>query len=194
VSKGGPGFVYNFEVGYQFGTFSVGRISAFGISSEIGYKSPQSRKLPSLRLRSDYVSGDKTKDDNLLGSFNAMYPNGGYFGMNPQVGPSNLMSIHPNLNWNPVQNFTFTMDVVFNWRQSIEDGVYGPNGSLRMPSYDSSERFIGTAYITTFTWNISHSLNYNLGVQYFETGAFINDVIPQHRDGFFVGTSLDLKF
>jgi len=190
----GIGFVYNFEAGYQFGTFGINRISSFGLSSEIGYKFDQVKKLPSLKLRSDYISGDKAKDDGVLGSFNALYPNGGYFGMNPQVGPSNLVSIHPNLNWNPIPHVTFTLDVLFSWRQSTEDGVYGPSGLFRLSSFDSSKRFIGTAYITTFTWNISDSLNYNLGIQYFETGSFINDIIPQHRDGFFVGSSMSFKF
>jgi len=190
----GGGFVYNFEAGYQLGEFGLGKISALGISSEIGYMFEHMEGSPTVKLRSDYISGDKTKGDGKLGTFNALYPNGGYFGMNPQVGPANLMSIHPNFTWNAGKKVTLTSEVVFNWRHSTEDGIYGPNGSFKISSSDSRKRYIGTAYITTFSWNMSDFLSYNVGVQYFETGPFINNIIPQHRDGFFVGSVIGLKF
>lgn len=192
--RNGAGFVYNFETGYQLGTFGLDKIRALALSSEIGYMFAYTKGLPVVKLRSDYISGDKTKGDGILGTFNALYPNGGYFGMNPQAGPANLMSIHPNLAWNPNKNVILTLDVVFNWRNSTEDGIYGPTGLFRLSSSDSRERYIGTAYMTTFSWHMNDFLNYNIGVQYFKTGSFINDVIPQHRDGFFVGTVLGFKF
>jgi hypothetical protein len=192
--KKGVGFVYNFETGYQFGTFGSGKISAIAISSEIGYVFENTKRLPALKLRSDYISGDKAKDDRKLGAFNAIYPNGGYFGMNPQAGPANLLSVHPNLTWNPFKNVTLTGEIVFNWRNSLQDGVYGPSGMLRLPSLNSEKRYIGTAYVTTFSWKINSFLRYSTGVQYFKTGGFINDVIPQHRDGFFVGSVLGCMF
>lgn len=192
--KSGVGFIYNFETGYQSGAFGSDRISALAISSEIGYVFEYSTGLPALKLRSDYISGDKHQDDGKLGTLNAMYPNGGYFGMNPQAGPANLISIHPNLTWNPAKNVTFTLDIVCNWRNSLNDGVYGPGGALRLSSYNSKERYIGTAYMTTFSWSINEFLTYNIGVQYFKTGSFIKDVISQPKDGFFIGSVLGFKF
>lgn len=192
--KKGVGFVYNFETGYQLGRFGSDKIGAFAVSSEIGYVFEYIKGLPAVRLRSDYISGDKTKDDGKLGTLNAMYPNGGYFGMNPQAGPANLKSVHPNLTWNPAKSVILTLGMVFNWRNSLQDGVYGPGGSLRLSSSDSKERYIGTAYMTTFSWKINDFLNYNIGVQYFKTGSFINDVVLQHKDGFFVGSVIGFKF
>lgn len=192
--RNGIGFVYNFEAGYQFGSFGSDNINGLALSSEIGYVFKHITGLPALKLKSDYISGDKNPNDGKLGTLNALYPNGGYFGMNPQAGPANLMSIHPNLNWNPAKNVTLTLDVVFNWRNSLNDGVYGPSGSLRLSSSSSKERYIGTAYMTTFSWDINDFLSYNIGVQYFKTGSFINDVIPTHKDGFFVGSVIGFKF
>lgn len=194
IWENGDGFIYNFELAYQLGKFGLGNINAFGISSEIGYLFRNVKGTPTVKLKNDYVSGDKMKGDGTLGTSNAMYPNGGYFGMNPQAGPANLISIHPNLAWNPANNITLTGAVVFNWRSSLQDGVYGPNGSLRLSSSDSKKRYIGTAYTTTFSWKINDYLSYSAGVQYFQTGSFINEVIPQHRDGFFVGSVLGYKF
>lgn len=192
--KNGVGFIYNLETGYQFGSFGSDNISALAISSEIGYVFKYITGLPALKLKSDYISGDKSRDDGKLGTFNAMYPNGGYFGMNPQAGPANLISIHPNFTWNPGINTTLTLEMVFNWRNSLEDGVYGPSGLLILSSSDSKKRYIGTAYMTTCSWNINHFISYNIGIQYFKTGNFINNVIPTHKDGFFVGSTLGIKF
>ena len=190
----GKGFVYNFEAIYQLGSFGLDNISAYAISSEVGYMFEFIKGMPTLKLRSDYISGDNSMGDGKLGTFNALYPNGGYFGMNPQIGPANLISAHPNLIWHPSKRVDLTMDVVLHWRQSTRDGVYGPSGALRLPSSNSNEKYVGTAYITTFSWNINNFLNYNLGVQYFQTGSFINDVLPSHKDGFFVGSVIRCKF
>jgi hypothetical protein len=41
------------------------------------------------------ISGDGRLNDGKLGTFNALYPKAGYFGFDPQVGPANLIDIHP---------------------------------------------------------------------------------------------------
>lgn len=191
--RSGSGLLYNFEAGYQLGKFGRDNIRAWGGSSEIGYRFDYMKGSPTVKLRSDFISGDDTKGDGKLGTFNALYPNGGYFGMKPQAGPANLLSVHPNLAWKPGKNVLISLDVVFNWRQSVQDGLYRPDGTFSMSSSGSAKRYIGTAYLTTVSWEINRFLNYNIGVQYFKTGDFINDVIPQHKDGFFIGSVLSFK-
>jgi hypothetical protein len=192
--KNGAGFVYNFEAMYQFGKFGSGNIRALGLSSEIGFLFGNLKGAPAIKLRNDIISGDKRKGDGRLGTPNGLYPNGGYFGMNPQVGPANLISVHPNFTWSPKNKVGLTMDVLFSWRYSTEDGIYGPSGSFRMSGPESDKRYTGTAYINTLSWNINPFLNYNIGVQYFKTGGFINEVIPQHQNGFFVGSVIGFIF
>lgn len=194
LSRNEGGFVYNFELIYQFGTFGVDKISAYGISSEIGYQFNHLKGSPTIKLKSDYISGDKNRDDGKLGTPNPLFPNGGYFGMNPQVGPANLIALHPNFAWNPYSKISLKLNVVLNWRQSTEDGIYRANGSLRLPSSDSDKRYIGTAFITTLSWNICDFLKYSLGVQYFKTGSFIKEVVPEHKNGFFIGSIVGIKF
>ncbi|HZG23456.1 MAG TPA: alginate export family protein [Chitinophagaceae bacterium] len=192
--KNGTGFIYNFEAMYQFGKFGSDNIRALGLSSEIGYLFGNIKGAPAIKLKNDIISGDKRKGDGRLGTPNGLYPNGGYFGMNPQVGPANLISVHPNFTWSTKTKVRLTMDVLFSWRYSTEDGIYGPSGSFRMSGSDSEKRYVGTAYITTLSWNINRFLNYNIGVQYFKTGSFINEAIPQHRNGFFVGSVIGFNF
>lgn len=194
ISRNWDGFIQNFEAGYQFGKFGSDRIGAWAVSSEVGYVFYNTKGSPTVKLRSDYISGDKAIGDGKLGTFNAMYPNGGYFGMNPQVGPANLISVHPNFAFNPGENIELTIDVVLNWRYSTDDGIYGPSGRFGISSSNSRERYVGTAYMSTLSLNINQFLTYSIGIQYFKTGRFLNDVIPQQKDGLFAGTALGFKF
>jgi len=190
----GNDLLYNFEIGYQLGKFGAADIRAWGGSMDIAYRFANLNGAPTVKLRSDLISGDDVKGDGKLGTFNALYPNGGYFGMNPQAGPANLLSIHPNLSWNPVGSVLLSLETVLSWRQSLQDGIYLPDGTPRLGSSNSDSRYIGTAYISTVSWQISKFLSYNAGVQYFKTGGFINDVIPQHKDGLFISSLLGFKF
>jgi len=190
----GNELLYNFEIGYQLGKFGAADIHAWGGSMDIAYRFANLNGAPTVKLRSDLISGDDVKGDGKLGTFNALYPNGGYFGMNPQAGPANLLSIHPNLSWNPVGSVLLSLETVLSWRQSLQDGIYLPDGTPRLGSSNSDSRYIGTAYISTVSWQISKFLSYNAGVQYFKTGGFINDVIPQHKDGLFISSLLGFKF
>ncbi|AZA85486.1 hypothetical protein EG349_01110 [Chryseobacterium shandongense] len=186
--------LYNFEIGYQTGSFEKGKIRAWGGSSELGYRFINLNGIPTVKLRGDFISGDQKKGDGELGTFSALYPNGGYFGMNPQAGPANLLSLHPTLSWKALKKLLLSTEVVLNWRQSEQDGIYRPDGSLSLSSSDSKKKYIGTAYIASLSFELNRFLNFNLGLQYFDTGNFINDVIPGHRDGFFATTVIGFKF
>jgi hypothetical protein len=190
----GNELLYNFEVGYQVGKFGVGDIRAWGGSIDIGYRLARIKGAPTVKLRSDLISGDRMKGDGKLGTFNALYPNGGYFGMNPQAGPANMLSIHPNLSWSPARGMLVAFETVFYFRQALHDGIYRPDGSLSLGSSNSDSRYIGAAYVSTVSWQISKFISYNAGLQYFKTGSFINDVVPQHTNGFFISSLLAIKF
>lgn len=190
----GTGFLYNLETSYQFGAFGSGKIRAWGGSADIGYRFGDLKGTPTVNLRSDLVSGDGRKGDGNLGTMNPMYPNGGYFGVIPQAGPANLMSLHPSLAWNPATKVNVSLGVVCNWRESQQDGIYRPSGIFNLSSSGSDKRYIGTSYMTMMTWNISPHLKYIFGAQYFDTGAYLDDIIAQPRDGFFLASLLAFKF
>lgn len=192
--KYGGGFIYNLEAAYQFGTFGSGNISAWTASADIGYLFENIKFKPSINLRNDYISGDKTKGDGNLQTFNPLYPKGGYFGFSPQIGPVNLIDIHPYATMDLLPELKMQIDMVFNWRYSLQDGVYRPSGSLNLPGSASNKRYIGTAYLANFTYSINKYISFVSGIQYFKTGAFINDIIPNSKDGVFINARLGFKF
>lgn len=192
--KYGGGFIYNLEAAYQFGTFDSGNINAWTGSIDIGYSFENVKFKPSINLRNDYISGDKKQGDGNLQTFNPLYPKGGYFGFSPQVGPVNLIDIHPYATLDLFSKLKMQLDVVFNWRYSLEDGVYRPSGILNVTGSSSRERYIGTAYLANFTYSVNKYISVVSGIQYFKTGAFINDIIPNYKDGVFFNARVGFKF
>ena len=192
--KYGGGFIYNLEWAYQFGSFGKGHISAWTASADIGYMFESIKGRPTINLRNDYISGDKKKGDGNLQTFNPIYPKGGYFGFNPQVGPVNLIDIHPYSTYSVNSHLTLSADVVFNWRYSLQDGVYRPGGNFNLPGSNSKKRYIGTAWLASAQYNFNKFISFNTGIQYFQTGSFIHDEIPDYRNGVFINARLTFKF
>lgn len=57
-------------------------------------------------LQADALSGDKGLPDT-LGTFNAMFPQGAYFGPKfALIGPANLLAVQPQFWFHPLQNVT----------------------------------------------------------------------------------------
>jgi hypothetical protein len=192
--KYGGGFIYNLEAAYQFGSFGPGDINAWTGSIDIGYSFENVKFTPTINLRNDYISGDRKEGDGSLQTFNPLYPKGGYFGFSPQVGPVNLIDIHPYATMDLLPQLKMQLDVVFNWRYSLQDGVYRPGGTLNLQGSSSEKRYIGTAYLANFTYSINKYISVVSGIQYFKTGAFIDDIIPNSKDGVFFNTRLGFKF
>jgi hypothetical protein len=192
--KYGGGFIYNLEAAYQFGSFGNGNIQAWTGSIDVGYSFENTTFKPTINLRNDYISGDKRAGDGNLQTFNPIYPKGGYFGFSPQVGPVNLIDVHPYGTLDLLPNLKFQADVVFNWRYSLNDGVYRPSGGFNLPGSSSGKRYIGTAYLANFSYGINKYTALVTGIQYFKTGDFINDIIPTSKNGLFFNIRLGFKF
>lgn len=192
--KYGGSFIYNFEGAYQFGSFNGGNISAWTASADIGYLFEKLKFRPSINLKNDYISGDRHAGDGKLQTFNPLYPKGGYFGFNPQIGPVNLIDLHPYISLTLLPNLVWQGDVVFNWRYSVQDGIYRPSGSLNLKGASSDKRYIGTAWLTSFVYNLNRFITLNTGLQYFKVGSFVYDIIPGAKNGVFINTRLTCKF
>lgn len=192
--KYGGGFIYNLEAAYQFGKFGSADIDAWTASIDIGYSFENTKFKPSINLRNDYISGDKKAGDGKLQTFNPIYPKGGYFGFSPQVGPVNLIDIHPYGTLDLLPQLKMQVDVVFNWRYSLNDGIYRPSGGFNLPGSESNKRYIGTAYLANFSYSVNKFISIVSGLQYFKAGEFINDSIPNSKNGLFFNFRLGFKF
>ncbi|WP_316800483.1 alginate export family protein [Pedobacter frigidisoli] len=192
--KSGSGFIYNLEAAYQLGRFGNGPINAWTMAIELGYIFDKSRLKPTINLRNDYISGDRKAGDGKLQTFNPLYPKGGYFGFNPLIGPSNLIDLHPYVTLNPTERLTVQADVVFNWRYSLNDGIYRPGGNFNTAGSPSGHRFIGNTYLLSADYKYNDHLSFSIGGQYFRVGDFIKDTVPMWDNSKFFNAQVSYKF
>ena len=169
------GWDYNFEALYQWGRFGRGHIRAWTAASDIGYTWNDVRFHPRVGLRADIASGDRDPSDADLETFNPLYPRGNYFNELANLGPRNFFDVHPFLTLEALQPLTLTADWNFYWRQSVEDGIYGPSGNLIRSPEGSDSRYIGSAISLTADWQLNRHLNLTTIYAHFFPGSFLRE-------------------
>lgn len=165
------------EAAYQFGDFGGGRIRAWTVATDVGYVLPGWPLRPAVGLKANVASGDGDPGDEALGTFNPLYPSGGYFG-GFGLAPLNLMALHPRLSVAPVEGVEASVDVVFFWRHRATDGLYEFPGLPLRASGAGAARYAGhqpTLALAWAPWPYAR-----LGVEYtwFPAGAYLEQAGP----------------
>jgi len=86
IAERNPGWDFDYEALWQFGTFSSANIKAWTVASETGYRFPNVSLKPRFSAKADISSGDDPRT-NTLGTFNPLFPKGNYFGVLATTGP-----------------------------------------------------------------------------------------------------------
>ena len=126
-------------------------------------------------MRADIASGDRDPGDADLETFNPLFPRGNYFNELANLGPRNFFDAHPFLTLEVLDPLTLTADWNFYWRQSVEDGIYGPSGNLIRSPEGSRSRYVGSAISLTADWQISRHLNWTTIYAHFFPGSFLRE-------------------
>ena len=184
---------YDFEGVYQFGKLENQTIRAWTISSNTAYQFKNMKFKPSIGLKTEVISGNKTYADETIETFNPLFPRGAYFGLAALIGPSNLIDFHPyvNLEINPKFSVAFDCDVF--WRYSKNDGIYAPNVQLIYSGENTAEKFIGTQLGAEINYQYSDRLSFKLEATWFQSGSFIKDV-GTGKDVLLGGFTTQFKF
>lgn len=169
---------FNMEGMVQFGTFAGGTIGAWSVATEVGRRFASLPLSPDVTLRANYVSGDGNLDDDHLGTFNAMFPKGKYFGELSPIGPYNLVNINPRAAFDLGNGMVAGLSTGFYWRASTADGIYDVPGHLVRSGRDGDARYIGTQIETTLDWQVTRSLSLSASASLFTAGAFIRESGP----------------
>ena len=178
---------YNFEAVLQTGRFANAAIRAWGIASDTGYRIETAPGRPRFALRANVTSGDRDRQDDRLGTFNPLFPRGGYFGLIASAGPSNQMDLHPLLTLNPRDDLAVTTGWLFFWRHRIDDGIYTTSGSLLRSSEATRSRFVGHSPGVEAIWQVKSYLSLTGNASMFTAGPFIQESGPARAIGFLAG-------
>ncbi|WP_336953315.1 alginate export family protein [Sphingobium aromaticivastans] len=169
---------WNVEGVAQFGHFEGQRISAWTLGTEVGHRFAALTFAPDATLRVNVVSGDGKAGDGKIGTFNALFPKGKYFGELSPVGPTNIISVNPRINGTLGGGVSVSLAGMAYWRYSIADGVYDIPGNLIRDAGGSKARFIGKEAEATIAWQAMPEWELSASLSAFAPGAFIRETGP----------------
>ena len=184
---------YDFEGVYQFGNINQKTISGWTLSSFACYTFENIKYTPEIGLKTEIISGDKSSGDAHLQTFNPLYPRGAYFGLVALIGPSNLIDVHPSINFSLSEKWTLGIDYDIFWRQTLSDGIYAPNMQLLYSGKNTTERFIGSQLISNVNYDMNNHLGFTLETGWFNAGSFLKEV-GSGKDYFYAALTAQFKF
>jgi hypothetical protein len=167
------GWDYNVDAVTQVGRFNGEPLLAWALDAETGFTFTSLPLMPRLGLMADITSGDRDLADPSLQTFNSLFPRGGYFGEIPLIGLPNIASLHPSLRVRPLKTFVISAEWTALWRQSDDDGIYGPGQNLVRPALEGLSRQVGHQFNLITMWDITRHLRSYVTYSHFFPGSFI---------------------
>jgi hypothetical protein len=179
VAQTKPGWDFDYEALWQFGSFGSADIRAWTVASETGYRFPTLRLKPRFSAKADVSTGDDPRT-NTLSTFNPLFPKGNYFGVIATAGPGpiNFIDLHPHVETVLPHNVTASFDWIFQWRESLRDGVYSVPGSLIIPAGKSNARFVGQRPGAEVRWQVNRHMWFQGDFGIFYVGKFVRESQP----------------
>jgi hypothetical protein len=182
-----PGWDFDHEALGQFGTFGAADIRAWTAASETGYGVTTAPLKPRFSAKADISSGDHPiSNPNTLGTFDAYFPKGNYFGVLATTGPGsvNFIDVHPKIEGLFPHNVSVAPDWIFQWRESLEDGVYSvpgprnPSQSVIRAADGSKARFVGNRPGIEARWQVNRHAWFQGDYGIFYAGPFLRQTQP----------------
>ena len=179
IAQTKPGWDFDYEALWQFGSFGSANIRAWSVASETGYRLPNLPLKPRFSVKADISSGDDPRTDT-LGTFNPLFPKGNYFGVLATAGPGpiNFIDVHPRVETEFPRGVTASFDWIFQWRESLQDGVYSVPGFLIIRAGESNARFVGNRPGTEVRWQANRHLWFQADYGIFYAGKFVKESQP----------------
>ncbi|EXS72023.1 hypothetical protein BF95_10820 [Sphingobium sp. Ant17] len=148
---------------------------------------------PRIRLRANAASGDEDPKDDRLGTFNALFPKGKYFGELTPIGPRNILNLHPSVDVDLGRGITVELVAVAYWRFSRGDGIYDVPGQLIREVGQGASRHIGHQVELSANWQVSTTLFLSASASLFQAGGFLRETGPA-RSIRMIGTEAMFRF
>jgi hypothetical protein len=174
-----PGADFDYEGVVQFGTFGSDDIRAWTFASDTGYSLTNLPLRPRFSIKADVSSGDNP-GSHTLGTFNPIYPIGNYFGVLADTGPGpvNFIDVHPRIQTQLGHGVSVSTDLVVQWRENLNDGVYAVPGFLLVPADGSRARFVGYRPGAEVRWQIDRHAYLQADYGIFYAGQFLKEASP----------------
>lgn len=186
--------VYDIEAMYQTGMFSNKWINAINLNVDGRYVFKQTKLKPMVGLGLSYISGDYSKNDNQLNTFDALFPKPVYGLATPQ-GSSNIAHIKPTVGIAPLKSLFVNFSWYYLARTSVNDGTYTPSMQQVRPLPDiTSDKYgVGTQYSLDAFYFLNSNWTIITFISYMKPAAYIKETgvgLPT----FFAASTVQWKF
>jgi hypothetical protein len=152
------GFDGDIEGMGQTGNIGSDCIRAWAVGFTFGYTFAKVSWTPRLGVQFDAASGDQNPHDNVLQTFNPLFPSGYYFTLGNYTGYTNLIHVKPSVTVHPTNSLTLSVAVAAQWRETTADAVYTQGSIPVSGTAGQPGSYTGTYGQIDLTWAItSHS-------------------------------------
>jgi hypothetical protein len=169
------GWQWNLEVIGQIGELGQKRIRAWSVATEVARTFHEAPLAPTIDVKLNVASGDSNRDDNTLGTFDALYPKGQYFGELTPIGPYNMINAHGGANLRPLPDLVVGVAASDYWRHRRADGVYDVPGGLLRSGELSRARHVGSQVELTMDWQATRHVAVSASLSTFWPGQFLRE-------------------
>jgi hypothetical protein len=183
------GWDYDVEPVGQFGTFNGQQIHAWTAATDFGYTFEGLDWKPRLGSKFDVASGDTRGKG--FDEFNPLFFKSGYFNDASLIRPSNIIDVHPTVQFRPFKGMVATLGSDVLWRETTNDGVYAPPGFVELPAGDGSN-YIGTTAEAAFQYQINRHLVWTTSYVHLFSGDYVHS--SGGRDVDYIGSWLSFTF
>jgi hypothetical protein len=186
---------YEVEANYQFGKFNHLLINAYGVSADLNQKLTPARNFI-IGVTGNYLSGDKSKSDNQLNTYNLLYSKPQY-GLTAPIGATNMITVNPYFKLNPTRKANIYLGANFMWRQSNQDGTYNPGAIQVRPKpeslFVSSGKRLGTLIVLETSYAFGSNLSLAFDASQFISGKYVRQT-GLGKDITYLSFKVSLKF
>jgi hypothetical protein len=185
---------YETENFFQAGTFSNYNIAAWGSTVNFNYKLPAQLLKSTIGIGASITSGDNGITSNKLGTFNALFPTGFYFGPPAlPIGPANLKAVRVSLTSVLLKKLLFMPSWGAFWRQNVNDGIYTPAPTLFRVGNANNSDYIGNQLNMVLLLKINPHVTFMTSYAFFSAGNFI-EATGASKNVSYVNADLTFKF
>ncbi len=174
---------YDLEGAYQFGRISGKDISAFMLTSLIGYSFKNIKMSPNVFINADYASGS-SPSNNKLKTFHSLFPLGhAYFGYIDVVGRQNIVHLQGGASLKPHPKGKFGIHYHSFSRANTNDSLYNAGGGIvrNGSTTSSSAKYIGSEIDVFYKQGVGKHLKLATGINHFIAGKFVKEAKPSAK-------------